>query len=456
GTTNTETVTVHDVQFNQYSEDENKIKFRISDMNNNVATSNTYTINITEIAGPANFSEFQPTQTDVDNPAVQISIQDDLNGLDKYTAQYAFSINGKEPTGFMNPYSDDFNDNSLQKSWELHNSANGNLLEETIGLNFTDTGDHAWNSTIQDAPCITQNIAGSFQTVVKLNILDLDGNKSAGLIGILDELNVLKLIVENKSGQVNVSFYYNNGASDILINEVTPSQSSPIWLKLFREGDEWRGQYSTDGDTYAVYYNVGDITLTSWDGVLTGQSGYYTIPGAAAKIGLIVEHGASIMLQDWSPTPKITVSGSEGSTAKELIAIDSVRFDEFSETNNRIQFSINSTNNKQTISPIFTVNCSSIYVFRDHTLLNDGGHLKIVDGEKNTVWEWDEGGGEYEILPNGNVLVSQFGGNQDATAIIKEVDIATSTVVWNISLVGGTPLNWTHDVDYLGEDENGD
>ncbi len=455
-TTSTETMTVHEVPFNHYSEDENKIKFKINDMNDNIAISNTYTVNITEIKSPVIFSDFQPYQTDVDNPAAHISIQDETNGIDKYTAQYAFSINGREPTAFMNPYSDEFNDGNLQKSWELQNPSNGILIEDTTGLTFTDSGDHIWNSTIHDAPYITQNIAGSFEVNVKMNIINLNENKSAGIIVYLDEMNALKLIIKNESDQVNISFYYMNGISDSLINEVIPSQSSPIWLRIIREGDNWIGQYSIDGDTYAVYYDVGSIKITSWDGAFD-QSDYYPIPGAVAKVGIIVEHGASIMFQDWFPSPEIVVTGSDGSTAKEMISVSSVRFDEFSEINNKIRFCINSSNNERSLSPIFTVNCTSIYEFRDHTLLADGSTLKIIDGTGNTIWSWSTpiSAADLEMLPNGNILAVDYGGATSANAVIKEINITTSDVVWNLSIVGGRPLNFTHDVDYLGYDENG-
>jgi len=452
-----ETITVHEVPFNHYSEDENKIKFKISDMNDNVAISNTYTVNITEIKSTVNFSDFQPYQTDVDNPAVHISIQDETNGINKYTAHYAFSINGREPTAFMNPYSDAFNDGNLQKSWELQNPANGILIEDTTGLTFTDSGDNTWNSTIHDAPHITQNIAGSFEASVKINILDLNENKSAGIIIYLDDVNALKLIIKNESDQVNISFYYLNGILDTLINEVTPSQSSPIWLRIIREGDEWTGQYSIDGDTYAVYYDVGSIAISSWDGAFD-QSDYYPIPGAAAKVGIIVEHGASIMFQDWFPSPEIIVTGSDGSTAKEMISVSSVRFDEFSEINNKIRFCINNSNNERSLSPIFTVNCTSIYEFRDHTLLADGSTLKIIDDMGNTVWSWSTpiSAADLEMLPNGNILAVDYGGAQSADATIMEINMTTSAVVWNLTIVGGRPLNFTHDADYLGFDENGE
>ncbi len=458
GTTDPETMTVHDVPFNHYNEDENKIKFKISDMNDNIAISSTYTVNITEMKGPVDFSDFQPTETSEKNPLVQVSVKDTLNGINPYSAFYAFSTSGKDPVAFMNPYSDGFDDGIIQDCWEKINPLNGNLDESISGLNFTDIGVHIWNGTTHDAPCLTENIAGIFEAIVKINPLDLTENKSAGIIAILDSSHAFKVLLENKTGIVNVTFYFISDTATTLIGELTPSESNPIWLKLFRDNDDWTAQYSIDADEYATYITIGSYTFTSWIGAFSGQSYYYAIPRAAAKVGLIVERGASILFEDWDPTPKLDVSGINGSISKEIITVNPVYFDQFSETDNKIMFRINNTNNEQSSSSIYTVNSTTIYEFRDHTLLNDDSTLKIIDGKGNTVWSWNTSisAGDLEMLPNGNILAVKYGGMQSADAEIWEINITTNEIVWNLTIVGGRPLNWTHDTDYLGFDENGD
>jgi len=457
GTIGTETMTVHEVPFNHYSEDENKIKFKISDMNDNVATSGTYTVNITEIKGSADFSDFQPTESNEESPIAQVSVEDSLNGINIYSASYAFSKSGKDPIAFMNPYNDAFDDGIIQDYWEKINPLNGNSEETIDGLNFTDESNHVWNATTHDAPCLTENIAGTFRTNVKINPLDLDANKSAGIVAILSNTHAFKLLLENKTGTVKVTFYFVNDTATTLIGELTPIQTNPIWLRLSRDSDEWTAQYSIDGDTYANYYTIGSYTFTSWIGALTSESYYYPIPRAAAKVGLIVEHGASIIFEDWDPTPKIDVSGINGSTSKETITVNHVYFEQFSETDNKIIFRINSTNNEQSSSSTYKVNSTTIYEFRDLTLLADGSVLKIIDGKGESVWSWSSiNAADIEMLPNGNILAVDYGGATSANAVIKEINITSSEVVWNLTIVGGRPLNWTHDVDYLGFDENGD
>ena len=101
GTNENETLTVHSVNFNHYSDTDNKIKFKMSDLNSNEATSDTYTVKIVESSGPVNFSEFQIINSEDKSPDVRISIQDEINGIDKESASYAYSINGEDPNAFI-------------------------------------------------------------------------------------------------------------------------------------------------------------------------------------------------------------------------------------------------------------------------------------------------------------------------------------------------------------------
>ena len=92
--------------------------------------------------------------------------------------------------------------------------------------------------------------------------------------------------------------------------------------------------------------------------------------------------------------------------------------------------------------------------FRDDTLISDGTPLKIVDGEKNTKWSFPSGGNDKEMLPNGNVLVTQ-GAFSSGTSRIREINVTSNSIVWEISYVDGMPLDFTHDADWLGVDQFG-
>ncbi|TFG22030.1 MAG: DUF1349 domain-containing protein [Promethearchaeota archaeon] len=457
GTNENETLTVHSVNFNHYSDTDNKIKFKMSDLNSNEATSSTYTVKIVESSGPINFSEFQIINSEDKSPDVRISIQEEINGIDKDSASYAYSINGEDPNAFMNPYSDKFDDSNLQGFWGKTNEFNGLLNEDSNGLNFTDGGMHTWNESIKDAPCITQNIAGSFQVSVKLTPNELEQEKAAGgIIAILNSTDALKLMVENKSSSLNITFYHIHLNSKLLIGEMESSQYDPIWLRLIRSEDSWKGQYSTNGDTYANYITIGSKEITSWAGALTGQSGFDPIPNATAKVGLLVEHGASMLFEDWKPTPEISITGVDGSTAKESIKVDSVRFDQYSEFNNKIIFRVNNTIQEESISKIYTVNITTSALFRDDTLYSDGSHAYIIDRNKNVKWSYPCVASDVEMLPNGNVLLCLYGNFWTANAEIREVNITTDETVWSITEVDGAPLNWTHDVDWIGKDKSGE
>ena len=94
------------------------------------------------------------------------------------------------------------------------------------------------------------------------------------------------------------------------------------------------------------------------------------------------------------------------------------------------------------------------HTFRDETLFSDGeSDLKIVDGEKNTVWSVAISANDKEMLPNGNILVTQ--GPVFGPSTIMEINMTTKSAVWSISSVGGTPLKFIHDADWLGVDSSG-
>ena len=91
--------------------------------------------------------------------------------------------------------------------------------------------------------------------------------------------------------------------------------------------------------------------------------------------------------------------------------------------------------------------------FRDYTLISGTGAIYAVDADKNTVWSVPFYGQDKEMLPNGNLLVTS--GRMNTTSSIKEVNITTSSVVWEIFQLDGQQLNFTHDTDWLGVDQSG-
>ena len=91
--------------------------------------------------------------------------------------------------------------------------------------------------------------------------------------------------------------------------------------------------------------------------------------------------------------------------------------------------------------------------FRDLTMLSGQNSVIAIDGEGNTVWTVPFFATDKEMLPNGNLLLTN--GQIRGTSSIMEVNITTKQVVWEISSLDGKPLAFTHETDWLGVDQFG-
>jgi hypothetical protein len=83
--------------------------------------------------------------------------------------------------------------------------------------------------------------------------------------------------------------------------------------------------------------------------------------------------------------------------------------------------------------------------FRDLTLLSGQNKVEAIDGDHNTVWSVSFNGWDKEMLPNGNILLTY--GQAKGTSSIREVNITTNQIVWEIDHVDGLPLKFTHEAD---------
>lgn len=91
--------------------------------------------------------------------------------------------------------------------------------------------------------------------------------------------------------------------------------------------------------------------------------------------------------------------------------------------------------------------------FRDLTILSGQNKVEAIDGDHNTVWSVSFNGWDKEMLPNGNLLLTY--GQMEGTSSIREVNITTNQIVWEIDYVDGMPLRFTHEADWLGVDQFG-
>ena len=91
--------------------------------------------------------------------------------------------------------------------------------------------------------------------------------------------------------------------------------------------------------------------------------------------------------------------------------------------------------------------------FRDITLISGPSEVETIDGDHNTVWSVSFNGWDKEMLPNGNLLLTY--GQMEGISSIREVNITTNQIVWEIDYVDGMPLKFTHDTDWIGVDQFG-
>jgi hypothetical protein len=91
--------------------------------------------------------------------------------------------------------------------------------------------------------------------------------------------------------------------------------------------------------------------------------------------------------------------------------------------------------------------------FRDLTILSGQSEVEAIDGDHNTVWSVSFNGWDKEMLPNGNLLLTY--GQMEGPSTIREVNITTNQIVWEIDYVDGMPLSFTHEADWLGVDQFG-
>jgi hypothetical protein len=91
--------------------------------------------------------------------------------------------------------------------------------------------------------------------------------------------------------------------------------------------------------------------------------------------------------------------------------------------------------------------------FRDLTILSGPNKVEAIDGNHNTVWSVSFNGWDKEMLPNGNLLLTY--GQVQGISSVREVNITTNQIVWEINYVDGMPLRFTHEADWLGVDQFG-
>jgi len=91
--------------------------------------------------------------------------------------------------------------------------------------------------------------------------------------------------------------------------------------------------------------------------------------------------------------------------------------------------------------------------FRDLTILSGQNSVYAIDGDQNMVWSVSFFGNDKEMLPNGNLLLTN--GTMYGRSAITEVNITTNQIVWEINYVDGMPLKFTHEADWIGVDQFG-
>ncbi len=430
-TTDVQQITIDQVPFNQYHSSNNKIQIRMRDMNSNLGTSVLYTVNIsTDFGGPV-FTNFNPNITSDLTPDAIIQVQDTDEGLLIGSEQFAYSIDGSDPSMFSNPHRDSFGDGSIANFWAIANPL-GNLITEINNLTIHDLGT---SQTWSENPFLYQKIDGDFTVSVKISApVDSKGNQSG--IAFEERNNIIRIMYVNSSNgeiRVNLSYSVDGGISNSIVGSIEIGETSPIWLKLRRTGTTFFGLYSTNGE-YGIYSAVANASLAF---------NYY------GTVGLFAAGGEHATFDEWEITPYLSIIGVNGTTTLETLTAAEVPFNQVHATNNKIRFMMSDMLESPGISSTYTVNTTvGHYVYHpDLTLADKDGQITLFDYEGNTIWSYSSSGGaDIDMLPDGNIMYVGVMSNPPFVRIVNYTDKST---IWNYQPSGGDVLDWTHDADLL-------
>lgn len=185
-------------------------------------------------------------------------------------------------------FDDEFNATSLNTRWTWFNEdpdlwslteSPGSLRIIGIGGDMAANCNNPGNLLTQSAP------NGDFEITTKIWIEPSANYEQAGLIlfsstdGQQDLDNYVKMSVTWNSwdGGTNAHFAWEqSGVLDWMQPMFNISQTQPAYLKLTKQGNEYSGYYSTDGE---VWIRTGFTTLTT---ITNPRIGVYSLTGIAA------------------------------------------------------------------------------------------------------------------------------------------------------------------------------
>ncbi|MHA1997044.1 MAG: DUF1349 domain-containing protein [Promethearchaeota archaeon] len=304
-------------------------------------------------------------------PDISLDINESTNGIIAGSEEFAFSIDGNEPTVFSNPHDDNFSDNLPAPFWYPYNNVSNNFVEFSGEIYVISGTNYEWGVrtglvVYRNAPALVQKVVGDFTLKTRVSLAEITGRYESGGLIIKWGDNFFTYRFKDDALRLGLS-------QDDLFRGITLKQMakpSEIWLKVERRGTFFTLDYSLDGVGYERF--VERMFSSS----------------KQVEVGIFSAQGGVLRVKNWDISPDIETFGAPGtnSTSTEEIKIKDIPFNSWNWTSNKIRLRVKTGTNLG-YTPIFIVpvtNADGIINFTSFTMpldeKSDFQYMLGVDG----------------------------------------------------------------------------
>jgi regulation of enolase protein 1 (concanavalin A-like superfamily) len=204
--------------------------------------------------------------------------------------------------------SDDFNTNILNTGIWTIIDPRGDGDIETVGTGTADaqlrlsvpagTRHDVWKSGNDSVRVIQTAADQDFEIEVKFDSIPTKKYQLQGLLVEQDDANFLRFdVYSNGDGLYVFAARFATGASPkTLLNKSIANTSDNIYLRLSRVGDEWKAQYSYNGEEWLTAKSFNHFLAVTAMGVFVGNAG--ANPAYTAAIDYVFNTAAPIVPED--------------------------------------------------------------------------------------------------------------------------------------------------------------
>ncbi|MHC1590454.1 MAG: aryl-sulfate sulfotransferase, partial [Candidatus Helarchaeales archaeon] len=445
GSTGTENITVTGIPFKNWNDGSmNKIQVRIT-AGNETSYSPIYNVSLSCEDPALDFTTFTVLNDSKENYVAKMDLSPALSSL-VVPGSECFSLEDTvmdSPPGFdsfINPHRDDFSSTTLKSWWKIRNSDRLNISISNGRMRLGDTtNDSSLDGVNISAPFVYQKIKGEFEAEASFFDLIIRDGGSSGRAGIsimnLDDSRVIKFWIGIDTGDVIVFGIeqYNDTLGVLSFNQsiIDPgfNSSGPIVLRIEKRLS-----------TLRVYYGIpgNDSGMAEFIDMRVDRDAIF-------KIGLFVESGAAVGVDDWFITPSVTFE-KDIQTGVVSIKVRGISFPTTFLRSYSIVFGLNASNGTFSRSNILKLQIYDPDWDNKGLLMTYGVSTMILDRLGNILSSHSGLAQlDLEYLSNGNFLVVY--GMYDSGSVV-EYD-PDWNVIWRVDEVDGTPLRFPHDADVL-------